>query len=154
MNGNEKHCILQPTNLVGALSEGEQGLLLWAAYLGDHKGVPCALGAGVSALEPPLVSNLDLEDVQVAVAHSSSDQLVAATLISVSCSKARTSISPDLSLSSLQEVLSTEIIENSMACAQTRSANLAATAHCADIARHACDHNNRLKQPLLTFHAL
>ena len=38
-------------------------------------------------LKPPLVSNLHLADVQVTVAYSSSQELVAAALIAISCAR-------------------------------------------------------------------
>ena len=45
------------------------------------------LGKSVGALEPSLVADLDLEDVQVAVADCGRDQLVAAALVSVSSAR-------------------------------------------------------------------
>lgn len=42
------------------------------------------LSASVGTLKPSLVSNLDLEDVQVSISNSSGDQLVAPALIAIS----------------------------------------------------------------------
>jgi len=61
--------------------------LAWGASccdLSDGKGVPHALSVALDALEPPLVANLDLQDVKVAIADRGSDELVSATLVAVS----------------------------------------------------------------------
>jgi len=39
----------------------------------------------VGALEPPLVTSLHLQQVQLAIAHGCLHQLVAATLVAISC---------------------------------------------------------------------
>ena len=49
------------------------------------EAVECAQGLLLGTLEPPLVSDLDLADPQLAAGHGSSDQLVTATLVTVSC---------------------------------------------------------------------
>lgn len=54
-------------------------------FLGDGEGIPSALRVLVDALEPPLVANLDLEDVDLAARHCRCDELVAAALVAVSC---------------------------------------------------------------------
>mmetsp|Transcript_8842 Transcript_8842/g.26486 ORF Transcript_8842/g.26486 Transcript_8842/m.26486 type:complete len:294 (-) Transcript_8842:77-958(-) len=53
--------------------------------LSDGEGVPGALGVTVHTLEPPLVTHLDLQDVQLTAGHSGCDELVAATLVTVGC---------------------------------------------------------------------
>lgn len=52
---------------------------------GDGEGVPGALGVLVDALEPPLVADLDLQDVDLAARDCRRDELVAAALIAVGC---------------------------------------------------------------------
>ncbi len=55
------------------------------AYLSHNEGVQGAKGLLVDTLEPALVANLGLEDPQVAVGNQGLDQLVASTLVTVSC---------------------------------------------------------------------
>ena len=61
-----------------------------SSCLCDGERVLQAQGRGLGALEPPLVADLHLQDVQVAAAHGGSDELVASSLIAVGCRYART----------------------------------------------------------------
>jgi len=53
--------------------------------LSNGERVPCSLGVLLHALEPALVTDLDLQDVQLPVADRRGDQLVAAALVTVGC---------------------------------------------------------------------
>jgi hypothetical protein len=57
------------------------------ACLSDDEAVKCADGFLVGALEPALVANLGLEDPQLAAGHQRLDQMVLATLVTVSCER-------------------------------------------------------------------
>lgn len=46
-------------------------------------------GVLVYSLEPALVSDLDLEDVEVAVAHGGLEEVVATSLVTVSCERGK-----------------------------------------------------------------
>ena len=56
-----------------------------ASHPGDEAEVHAGPAGKVPHLEPPLVPNLDLQDVEVAVADRGVDQLVPAALIAIGC---------------------------------------------------------------------
>ena len=69
----------QPKNAPCQYQTRAPGKLTHDERIEDHLGLP------VDAPDPPLVSDLDLEDPQLASGNSGLDQVVLATLVTIGC---------------------------------------------------------------------